>query len=167
MPVELLLVRHADAGDPAAYPGPDDARPLSAKGRRQAERLGAFLVDYAIRPDRIITSPKARAAETAQIIAAVLDMPIHVDERLASGFGTAELLELLAAHGDPRRPILVGHDPDFSDLVSTLCGGDIDLKKGALVRIDFDGPPVAGSGRLRWLVPPDLLRGGHGRPPGD
>jgi phosphohistidine phosphatase len=164
MPVELLLVRHADAGDPAAYPGPDDARPLSAKGRRQAERLGAFLVDHGIRPDVIVSSPKARAAQTAEILAAALAMPVVLDERLASGFGTAELLELLAAHGDPRRPMLVGHDPDFSDLASTLCGADVDLKKGAFARIDFDGPPVAGSGRLRWLVPPDLLRPAHRRP---
>ncbi len=167
MPVELLLVRHADAGDPAAYPGPDDARPISAKGRRQAERLGAFLAEYGIRPDVIVTSPKARAVETAKIIADALAMRVLVDERLASGFGTAELLELLAAHGDPRRPLLVGHDPDFSDLASTLCGGDVDLKKGALARIDFDGPPVAGSGRLRWLIPPDLLRGSHERHPRD
>lgn len=166
MPVELLLVRHADAGDPAAYPGPDEARPISAKGRRQAERLGAFLAAYGIRPDVIVTSPKARAVETARIIADALAMAVVVDERLAEGFGTAELLELLAAHGDPRRPLLVGHDPDFSDLASTLCGGDIDLKKGALARIDFDGPPVAGSGRLRWLVPPDLLRGSHDHPSG-
>lgn len=158
MPVELLLVRHADAGDPAAYPGPDDARPISAKGRRQAERLGAFLVSHGVRPDVILSSPKARAEQTARIIADALSMPVVLDARLASGFGTAELLELLAAHGDPRRPMLVGHDPDFSDLASTLCGGDIDLKKGALARIDFDGPPVAGSGRLRWLVPPDLLK---------
>lgn len=158
MPVELLLVRHADAGDPAAYPGPDDARPISAKGRRQAERLGAFLVSHGVRPDVILASPKARAEQTARIIADALGMPVILDARLASGFGTAELLELLAAHGDPRRPMLVGHDPDFSDLASTLCGGDIDLKKGALARIDFDGPPVAGSGRLRWLLSPDLLK---------
>lgn len=158
MPVELLLVRHADAGDPAAYPGPDDARPISAKGRRQAERLGAFLAGHGVRPDIIVSSPKARAEQTARIVADALGMPVILDDRLASGFGTAELLDLLAAHGDPRRPMLVGHDPDFSDLASTLCGSDIDLKKGALARIDFDGPPVAGSGRLRWLVPPDLLK---------
>jgi phosphohistidine phosphatase len=166
VPVELLLVRHADAGDPAAYPGPDDARPISAKGRRQAERLGAFLVDHGIRPDVILSSPKARAEQTARILAEALGMSVVLDERLASGFGTAELLELLAAHGDPRRPMLVGHDPDFSDLASTLCGTDVDLKKGALARIDFDGPPVAGSGRIRWLVPPDLLKAPSRHDPG-
>ena len=38
---------------------------------------------------------------------------------------------------DPRRPVLVGHDPDFSALVALLCGGSsVPLKKGALARID-------------------------------
>jgi phosphohistidine phosphatase SixA len=53
--------------------------------------------------------------------------------------------------------MLVGHDPDFSELASLLTGTDIAMKKGALARIDLDGPVEAGMGRLRWLLPPDLL----------
>ena len=34
----LHLLRHADAGDPNAWQGPDAIRPLSAKGRRQSKR---------------------------------------------------------------------------------------------------------------------------------
>ena len=47
----LHLLRHADAGDPEAWTGPDAARPLSDKGRAQAERLGAFLAEHGFKTD--------------------------------------------------------------------------------------------------------------------
>ena len=54
--------------------------------------------------------------------------------------------------------MLSGHDPDFSELVALLAGaGEIPMKKGALARIDIERPLEAGTGTLRWLVPPDLL----------
>ena len=65
--IELHLLRHADAGDPMAWDGPDEARPLSDKGERQADRLGRFLAGVGFAPDVIITSPKVRAAQTAEI----------------------------------------------------------------------------------------------------
>jgi phosphohistidine phosphatase SixA len=65
----------------------------------------------------------------------------------------------IAEHGSPRSVVLVGHDPDFSDLLATLCGADIPMRKGALARIEADLPLEPGTGVLRWLVPPDLLRG--------
>ncbi len=55
-------------------------------------------------------------------------------------------------------PSVVGHDPDFSELVSELVGAPIPMRKGALARIDVERPLAPGAGDLRWLVPPDLLR---------
>jgi phosphohistidine phosphatase SixA len=55
---------------------------------------------------------------------------------------------------------VVGHDPDFSDLVAELTGfPSLSMKKGAFVRVDVDRPLRAGAGTLAWLVPPDLLKG--------
>jgi phosphohistidine phosphatase len=158
--VELWLVRHAHAGDSMLWQGPDEVRPLTERGRRQAERLGAFLAGADVRPDAIITSPKARAAETAEIIAAALAMKVRFDDRLADGLGLGGLAALLGEL-KVRRPMLVGHDPDFTDLVGVLCeASGVEMKKGALARIDLTMPPLPGCGTLRWLVPPDLLRGG-------
>ena len=61
-PVELHFLRHAHAGNPESWSGPDARRPLSAKGERQAERLGRFLASVGFRPDALITSPKVLAA---------------------------------------------------------------------------------------------------------
>lgn len=139
------------------WSGPDAARPLSGKGRRQAARLGAFLVSIGFRPDVIVTSPKLRAAQTADAVASALGVAVQTDERLAIGFGAAEL-EALLGELDAARPVLVGHDPDFSDLVAMLCGTDsVPMKKGALARIDLRPPVGPGAGALRWLIPPDLL----------
>lgn len=156
---ELYLLRHADAGDPMAWDGPDERRPLSGKGEKQAERLGRFLAAMGFRPDAIITSPKARASQTAEIVGGSLGMTVTVDERLGEPLGLDELERVLRAAGDPDRAVIVGHDPDFSELVEVLCGSSrVPMRKGALARVDVSRPLEPGGGTLRWLVPPDLLK---------
>ena len=156
---QLYLLRHADAGDPLAWGGPDERRPLSDKGQKQAERLGRFLTAMGFRPDAILTSPKTRAAQTAEVVAGHLGLSVRVDERLGDELGLAELERLLRDAGDPERTVIVGHDPDFSDLVAALCGTDrVPMRKGAFARIDVGRPIEPGGGTLRWLVPPDLLK---------
>ena len=67
--VRVHLLRHAHAGDAFEWIGNDDLRPLTKKGRRQSERLGAFLEAHDVRPDVIVSSPKVRALQTAEIVA--------------------------------------------------------------------------------------------------
>lgn len=156
----LCLLRHADAGDPEAWAGDDAARPLTEKGRAQSERLGRFLGRTAFRPDAIITSPKLRATETAQIVAAALGADVEIDDRLAGGVD-ARAVEALLASREATTIVLVGHDPDFSELLMELTGASrLSMKKGAFARVDVDVPLQRGRGRLRWLVPPDLLDAG-------
>ncbi len=156
--VALHLLRHAHAGDPMKWHGPDDVRPLSDKGRLQAERLGLFLADAGFQPDAIISSPKLRALETARLVATPLEMLVRVDPALEGPLNVAAVEELLSAAGNPSRPVLVGHDPDFSELAATLTGAaELPVRKGAMLRIDVARPLEAGEGLLRWLLPPELL----------
>ncbi len=154
--IALHLLRHADAGDPATWPGDDADRPLSAKGRRQAARLGSLLAGAGFAPDAIVSSPKLRARETAETVAAALGVDVRVDDRLGGALDVATVAGLLEDVGTPRRPVLVGHDPDLSWLASELTGARIEMRKGALARIDVE-VPLDGSGTLRWLIPPGLL----------
>jgi phosphohistidine phosphatase len=157
--MELYLLRHAHAGDPGTWDGPDERRPLSDKGEKQADRLGRFLAGVGFEPDAIITSPKLRAAQTAKLVAERLGLPVGEDERLAREVGIGALEAILRDAGNPGRPVIVGHDPDFTDLVAILCGAArVPMRKGALARIDVERPLQPGGGPLRWLVPPDLLR---------
>ncbi len=156
----LHLLRHAHAGDSTTWEGPDEGRPLTRRGRHQAERLGAFLVRNAIRPDAIVTSPKVRALQTAEIVADALDLPVRVDLRLGDGYDLVTL-EQIALDARVAAPMLVGHDPDLSFALGGLCHADgLTMRKGALATIDVRLPFRPGSGILRWLVPPDLLAEG-------
>ena len=74
------------------------------------------------------------------------------------GLDINSLEELLADRGHPARPLVVGHDPDLSDLVADLLGAtSLPMRKGALVRVDAPRPLRPASGILRWLLPPDAL----------
>jgi phosphohistidine phosphatase len=157
--VELGLLRHAHAGDPTSWSRPDDLRPLTDKGRGQAERLGHLLASAGFVPDAILTSPRVRAVQTAEIVGEELGLPIRTDPRLGSFLDLGELEAILDDAGAPVRPILVGHDPDFSDLLVLLTGSPgLRLRKGAFALLDVERPLTAGSAELRWLIPPDLLR---------
>jgi phosphohistidine phosphatase len=158
--LQLHLLRHADAGDPETWTRPDAERPLSPKGHRQADRLAEFLSDAGVQADVILSSPKVRARETAEPVAEALGHDVTIDDRLAGGLDLEDLEAVLRDAGDPRRAVLVGHDPDFSSMASDAIGAEVAMKKGAIVRIDFDGDVSPGSGRLRWLVSPELLSGG-------
>lgn len=155
----LHLLRHADAGDPEAWTGPDAVRPLSGKGRKQSKRVGDHLASIGFTVDAIITSPKIRAEQTAEIVAERVKVKVTVDDRLAGPFDLDTVEAILSDAGDPERVLLVGHDPDFSETISTLCGARLELKKGGFARIEVDRPLRAGGGTLRWLVPPDALKG--------
>ena len=153
----MHLVRHAHAGDAELWDGPDELRPLSGKGRRQAERLGAFLLRAGVRPDRIITSPKIRALQTAELIGAALGLEVMIDKRLSSGC-SLDRLDALLEDAAARTPMVVGHDPDFSILLSELIGSAFqEMRKGAIATVGIGRPLRAGTGTLRWLVPPELL----------
>jgi phosphohistidine phosphatase len=157
MQYEIYVLRHAHAGDPATWKGDDALRPLSQKGRAQAERLAEHLQRIGFRPDVVASSPKVRARQTAEIVAAAVGVDVQLDDRLAAGFDIERLREVVGAL-ESGRVMVVGHDPDFSELVATLVGApSIALPKGALARIDVDGQPAAGRGALRWFIPPDAL----------
>jgi phosphohistidine phosphatase len=157
-PLSLHLLRHADAGDPEKWQGDDAARPLSEKGVRQAERLGRHLKAAEFESDAIISSPKVRALQTAEIVGRALGVSPTTDDRLAGLLDPASVGALLREAGGPSKPVIVGHDPDFSELLADLTGAaNLTMKKGALARVDLPRGVRSGEGALRWLLPPDLL----------
>ncbi len=158
---ELHLLRHAHAGNPARWPGDDDARPLSDKGRAQCERLGAVLAASGEAPDLFVTSPKVRAMQTAELVAGTVGAPVLVDERLAGMLDADVVAAIISSAPPAERPCLVGHDPAFSEVMAELLGvAHLPMRKGAIARVDIPGPPFRpGSGVLRYLLPPDVVPG--------
>jgi len=164
--MELLVVRHAIAAEPADWAGTgqdDSRRPLTDKGRSRMRRNAAGIAAIVPRLDIIATSPFTRAAETARLLArAWRDLPIETVPALASGGSRKELIAWLAARDPEDTVALVGHEPDLGALVAALVAGEsahsLAMRKGGACLIRFVGLPRVGRGELRWFLPPRLLR---------
>ena len=156
--MQILFVRHGDAGTREEWTGDDDLRPLTKAGKTQIAHVAAALAAVNMAPDVLLTSPLTRAAETADILAAHLHgkKALQAEARLAPGFDTQHLREILADHPAAATLVLVGHEPDFSHVIGELTGGRVVLKKGGVALVDVDTSKL--SGALLWLVPPKLFK---------
>ncbi len=132
---------------------PDQERELTARGERQALAAGAALARLGLELDACYTSPKVRALDTAKLACRALGIEPVVEEAIGSGFGRDDAIALLRAHGDDARVLVVGHEPDFSQLVHDLTGGRVDFKKGGVAAVREE----RGSGELLTLLRPREL----------
>ena len=123
----LWLLRHAEAEDG----GPDDERPLTSKGIRQAEAAGLALVRLGANIDACLTSPKRRALQTAELACEPLKVEVTSEPALSGEPFDVE--NLVAGLGDV---LLVGHDPSFSLTLHDLTGAQARMRKGGLAGID-------------------------------
>jgi phosphohistidine phosphatase len=164
--MELYVVRHAIAV-PRGKRGVlrDADRMLTFNGINRMRRHAAALVKLRVRPTEIWTSPYVRARQTADILRNAFDdeVPLREVPSLASGGDHAALLAELKRHADLKSIALVGHEPDLSEIISTLVfgrkTGRFDLRKGGVCRVDVDDWTAATPrGILRWFVPPRMLR---------
>ena len=124
----IYLLRHGDAENGN---GDDDARRLTAKGKRQARAAGEALAVLGAPIDACLASPKVRAADTAQLACAALGFEPEIAEDLRGG--RFDSLALAAGRG---AVLLVGHEPDFSGEVARLTGANVKLRKGGLAVVD-------------------------------
>lgn len=138
--MEILLLRHAQAIGHAEGVADFD-RPLTKEGERQADRIGRLLAHRGVRPDAVISSPAARALQTAQRAASGLGIAVDSIEEDARIYeaGPGVLAEILAhAAATHERPMLVGHNPGFEQLAIRLGGlkPGWEFPKGAVARFE-------------------------------
>jgi phosphohistidine phosphatase SixA len=152
--MQLYFLRHGEADWPG-WTKPDDERPLTDFGRKEVRQVGKFLDRLKVKPDLVVSSPLPRALQTAEIAAEQLKTKLRQDEALEPGFGISELSAVLKRH--PAKVLmLVGHEPDFSSVISALTGGFLKMSKAGVALIDID--PETEKGRLLWLFPPKFAR---------
>ncbi len=158
--MKVVFIRHADA-EPVDS-GPDADRRLTKLGRRQSATTAEALKAMDLALEAVFTSPLARAAETAEIVAGVHGAPVETAEELAPPGDAKALrgrLEKLARRGVGMVG-LFGHTPSLEQLLAALITGGapaaMSLTKAGAACVDF---PDDGSGlaTLVWLMTREQL----------
>ncbi len=144
----LLVLRHAKSSH-ADETLADHDRPLTERGRRDAPRMGAHLLECDLVPEVILCSSAQRTTETAELAAEACRYrgAIRSDERLYLASCDA-MLRLLARENERvTRVLLVGHNPGLEDLVERLTGRRATLSTAALAQVELpidSWPELAG-----------------------
>ena len=123
----VYLVRHAKAGVRELWQGPDEERPLTRRGRRQADRLVDRFQGLEI--ERIVSSPFLRCIQTVEPLARSRDLEVEIADELAEGADPERTIEFIRRL-EPVPTVLCGH------------GGEIDAVVHAF---EAEGAKVEGS----------------------
>jgi len=155
--MDLILLRHGKAEN--GNPEGDFARGLVEKGRAQVRIAGGMLKAANRLPHLVLTSPVLRARQTADLFCEAAGIPGPIIQSwLACGMSASQAMSELYAFKDFESVMVVGHEPDFSQLIEWLLGcgnGGVEMRKGTLACLQIQ--PPSQRGYLKWLIPPGLV----------
>jgi len=162
--MNLILLRHAQAekSDMKLY-SDDDLRPLTEVGIKRQRKVAKAIHAMGLRPDRIISSPRLRARQTAEVTASILGRKDRLEfhNALGAGYSPTAVLEMISAFAPCETVMLVGHEPDLSVIAGLLLGPNagpiIKFRKSALLGLYFSHVPQPGGGTLEFFYRPDDL----------
>jgi phosphohistidine phosphatase len=169
----LMLLRHAKAG-PAS--SPDIDRPLAARGREAAPRMGSYMKQEQLLPDLVLVSSSRRTRETWDLVRPHLgDVEARFEPRIYEAPAERLLAVLREVPDDARGVLMIGHNPGSQDLARLLIGhGDRyafarmsqKFPTAGLAVLDFDveswADVDARGGRLDRFVTPHSIGGQEG-----
>jgi phosphohistidine phosphatase len=158
--MELYLFRHGIAED--GKPGrPDSARELTDEGREKTADVAKLAWKAGFRPSLVLTSPYARARQTAQIAAEEVGYkgPVLPVDSLVPHSSPENVWKDIRDHGGEAAILLASHEPLLGHTVGYLLNSPslrVEMKKAAMVRIDIDSLRAAPHGILRWMIVPKM-----------
>jgi 8-oxo-dGTP diphosphatase len=150
----LYVVRHAKAGIRAAWSGPDEERPLTRRGRKQARRLVERFQGLEIQ--RILSSPFLRCVQTVEPLGEARGLAVEAIPELREGSSVDELLGALASL-DERPKVVCGHGTEIETMIDRLEAGGATIEgargiaKGSVWVLDRVGGRVV---TARYLPAP-------------
>lgn len=157
--MQLYLMRHGEAESEST----DAQRPLSNTGRKEIQRVAAFVgANFVINVKTVFHSGKTRARETAEILSASVSVtsskPMRVDDHLSPNADPEIWKDRLV--GERENLMLVGHLPHLNRLVALLVCGDasqtvVPFSIGTLVCLESHD---AESWVVRWVITPEFLK---------
>lgn len=156
MTMNLYILRHAKAD---REPSNDDYnRKLKPSGVKDSRLIGQALARLETKFDRICTSPRLRARQTAQLVAGEMAGTPAVEEikALAESFGLTQLSSLCSDLPAGGSILIVGHEPTLSQLILQLTGGMVEMKTAALAHLECD-VIAQDQAVLKCLINPGLV----------
>jgi phosphohistidine phosphatase len=134
---QLWLLRHGEAEPHDSRP--DAERRLTERGEEQSRAAGRALAALQLTFQAVYTSPKVRARDTALLACEALGEEPIVTPVLADDFTVADARDLLLGIEPDGRILVVGHNPDFAQVVHDLTGARVDFKKGGIAGVRLEG----------------------------
>jgi phosphohistidine phosphatase len=162
--MDLLILRHGEAGKRMPMAATDTERSLTVHGREEVKGIAESIKSLKIDFDVIATSPLKRARETAEIVAKLLkvEKSLQTWDELKPEGETKDLYARLAKMKPDAEVLVVGHEPYLSGMISEVISGSSDaritLKKAGLARVEVTGFLPHPTGNLRWLLTPRIAR---------
>lgn len=153
--MDLILWRHAEAEE-LAEGGDDLQRALTARGERDATRMGGWLDRQLPEGARILCSPALRCQQTAR----ALGRKYKVREELAPGATPAQLLQAAQWPCARQTVVLVGHQPTLGETIAQLLGiaeGSCPIRKAAAWWLRSRERDGAQQTVMVAVQPPELL----------
>jgi phosphohistidine phosphatase len=157
----IYFLRHASAGEHFVNPKKDEKRALDKEGIEQCGYVGRALAAMEVQVDCIISSPLKRATQTASLVGNEMgyEGKLQLDAGLRPGATFADFRKLLEKYAVLESIMVVGHNPNLSQFLGSAisesgCEASIDLKKGAVARVEMR----RSSGTLNWCWTPKALR---------
>ena len=137
--------------------GNDADRALTQDGRRKLRQVLKAASEAQVKPTLILSSSLKRAMQTAEIAKSVLEYKNEIvrSKALQPGARVEDVWQEIRTHKDEPALMLVGHNPQFAQLSGYLLGSSevqVEFKKGALLRIDFEQFRAQPKGTLRWYL---------------
>ena len=158
--MQIYILRHGIAED--APPGQSDsARRLTSEGKQKLRAILTVAREAKVRPDVVLSSPYKRAMETAEIAHQILKVTERIIQTdvLTPSYTPERVWDEIRLHRGAEQIMLAGHEPQLSSLVQFLTGGRVEMKKGAIARVDTESLGTRPNATLIWLLTAKLAGG--------
>jgi len=157
----IYFLRHANAGEPVSNPKKDEKRALDEEGIEQCGNVGRALAALEVQVEVILTSPLKRASQTAALVANEMgyEGKLQLVDALRPSASFADFRRVLEKYVKHDSMMVVGHNPSLSEFLGrciseTGCEAAVDLKKGAVAKVDMGRHSAV----LQWCLTPKILR---------
>lgn len=153
--MKVHFIRHAQAVEHSTD-FPDEYRNLTCRGRKRFRQVAACLKKMEVDPDLIITSPKIRAVQTAEILSETLRFngEIMISADLATRPDIAALCNILKTKKESREIVIVGHEPGLGETIGDLLkvSTPLNLSKGYVVSLKISFKQSGLTAELTGLI---------------